>query len=591
MTVETAETETSEKKQVVQPEGRRGTPPPKRRVGPGLKTPPDWPTIGVVALIVLFGLLLRLWGIGWSLPDAHHPLATYHPDELVNLNAARQADLPHGKLDIGFYNYGAFYFYLVSFAQTFARGYGLIPAQPQALESTPLTRLILSAPENAALFLAGRLVTTLMGAATIAVVFALGNRLAGKRTGYVAALLYAIAPLAVIHGHFLTVDVPATLFVSLALLWSLRLLSYQTWRDYALAATWCGLAAATKYNTGLVLIAPLTAHFLNRIPTACQAHRGGQFVVLLAVAALAFLIGCPGPVLNLDAFWDGLPTYPGSGVRYELFEHARTGHGLLFVNTGPGWWYHLVVSLPYGLGIPLLLLALAGVGFACVRHTRGDIILLVFLLVYYGSTGLSAVRFARYMIPLFPVCCVLAARLVTVAYGRPQLQRALQVVGALVVALTLLYTVSLTRLMAQPDPRDVAAAAMERELPQGASVAFAKIPWFFSPPLSPYFGAPAAPVRARAAQTTPRFRLRIPTDEWDTSVLNPPPDAIVLSNIETMHDVDRLHLAAPTRFMRAIPTGYRVEQFGPGPVFGLPNGAILPEDLLYIMPTLTLYRK
>src|SRR5581483_10828516 len=49
---------------------------------------------GLLILIVLLGLGLRLWGIGWSLPDVRHPLATYHPDELVNLNAARAADIP-----------------------------------------------------------------------------------------------------------------------------------------------------------------------------------------------------------------------------------------------------------------------------------------------------------------------------------------------------------------------------------------------------------------------------------------------------------------------------------------------------------------
>jgi 4-amino-4-deoxy-L-arabinose transferase-like glycosyltransferase len=590
MAVVIEEPETEEQRE--QTGSRRGTPPPKGRIGLKFKTPPDWPMIGRVALIVLLGLALRLWGIGWSLPNAAHPLATYHPDELVNLNAALSADIAHGKFDIGFYNYGAFYFYLVNFAHTFGRGYGLIPTPQIAPDASVLDRMVQSAPEQAALFLAGRIVTALLGAATIAVVFALGNRLGGKRAGYVAALLYAIAPLAVVHAHFLTVDVPAAFFVSLALLWSLRLLTHQTWRDYALAAIWSGLAAATKYNAGLVLIAPILAHFLNRVPNACQAHRGGQLVVLITVAALAFLIGCPGPVLNLDAFWDGLPNYPGSGVHYELFVHSRLGHELLFVNTGPGWWYHLVVSLPYGLGIPLLLLSLAGIVYACVRHTRADIILFGFLVVYYGATGLSAVRFARYMIPLFPVFCAFAARLVTIEYGKRSVQRALQAVGALVAALTGLYTVSLVRLMAQPDPRDVAAEAMNRELPQGATVAFAKIPWYYSPPLSPYFGALAAPARAHAIQTTARYQLRFLSGEWDTDVLNPPPDAIVISNLETMHALDRLHLAGPTKFMQAIPASYRRERFGPGPVYGLPpNRAIIPDDLLYIMPTLTLYRK
>jgi 4-amino-4-deoxy-L-arabinose transferase-like glycosyltransferase len=545
-------------------------------------------------LIVVLGLALRLWGIGWSLPDARHPLATYHPDELINLNAARAADIPHLQFDIQFYSYGALDFYLVSFAQTFAQGWGLITQAP-AQNPTPAQ----IASEQAGLFLTGRIVTALLGTATIWVVFALGCRCCGRRAGLMAALLYALAPLAVVHAHFLTVDVPATFFVALALLWAVRLLTEPTWKTYVLAGIWCGLAAATKYTAGFVLIAPIVAHFLNLAPGTCRKHRIAQGVVLLAVAALAFLIGCPGPILNWDAFWNG--TYPGSGVYYEIFQHARTGHGDLFIDTGPGWWYHLVISLRYGLGLPLLLLALTGLIAACLRRTRQDWVLLSFFLLYYILTGFSAVRFARYMLPLFPVLCVWAGCFVSTPENRAEAEtpdrkknkQALQAAGALVALLTGVCSVSLVHLMTLRDPQDAAADYLEKTAPQGASIAFAKVPWFFSPPLSPLFGAPAAPTRAKAAQQTTRFQLRIPSAEWDTRVLTPPPNYVVLSDLETLNAVARLHQSTAVRFVQAIPADYRRNVFAPpAPVFGLfRSGPAFPEDLLYIMPTLTVYQQ
>jgi 4-amino-4-deoxy-L-arabinose transferase-like glycosyltransferase len=604
----------------------------------------------LLALITIFGLALRLWGIGWSLPDARHPLATYHPDELVNLNAALAADIPHGKFDIGFYNYGTFYFYLVSFAQTFGRGWGLIPSRPPNV--SPLSAQ--AAGEQAALFLTGRIVTMLLGTATILVIYALGNRLFGRKVGLSAALLYALAPLAVVHAHFLTVDVPATFFVALALLWSARLLTLQTsealtpgpsptlrergeskfpfplgrglggrssqggmstWKDYTLAGVWVGLAAATKYTASMVLIAPVVAHFLNKVPNTCRKHRGAQLIVLLCATALAFLIACPGPWLNFDAFWNGLENYPGSGVYYELFVHSREGHGDLFTATGPGWWehfvtssgtvgsflshflpisgcwYHLVISLRYGLGVPLLLLGLAGFVLACVRRTKQDWILLSFFLLYYILTGFSAVRFARYMIPLFPVFCVWAARFVFAPFPQQAVRRLVTALGSVTVLITAFLSIVLARQMSLPDPRDRAADYLEKTAPNGASVAFAKIPWFTVPPLSPLFGALAAPTRAQAAAQTTRFQLRIPPHEWDTSVLTPPPDYVVLSNLDTMHAVSRLHEPAAVRFVQAIPADYR--QWGAAPqTFGLyRNSALIPEDLLYILPTVTVYQK
>ena len=158
----------------------------------------DKQALGLLVMTLLLGLMLRAAGLTWSLPDARHPLATYHPDELINLMAARTADIPHLQLDIKFYNYGTFYFYLVSFAHTLGRGWGLIPATPNGYDAFSPQ----AAPEQAALFLAGRIVTVLLGTATIAVIYALGRRLYGRKAGLLAALFYAVTPIAVQHAHF-----------------------------------------------------------------------------------------------------------------------------------------------------------------------------------------------------------------------------------------------------------------------------------------------------------------------------------------------------------------------------------------------------
>ena len=548
----------------------------------------DKQALGLLVLTVLLGLMLRTAGLTWGLPDARHPLATYHPDELINLSAATAADIPHLQLDIKFYNYGTFYFYLVSLAHTVGRGWGLIPTTPNGYDAFSPQ----AAPEQAALFLTGRIVTALLGTATIAVIYFLGRRLYGRKAGLLAALLYAVTPIAVQHAHFLTVDVPATFFVSLALLWAARLLTRQTWADYVLAGIWVGIAAATKYNAVLVLIAPLLAHRFNKNPKACDTHRAAHFIVLLIAAAFAFLIACPGPLINFDAFWNG--TYPGSGVHYELFEHSRSGHGDLFTHTGLGWIYHLVVSLRYGMGTPLLLLSLAGIGYALWKRRPEDLLLVSFILLYYGLAGFSAVRFARYMIPLFPAFSILAARFIVAPFSRPVLGKTMAGLAAVVVFCAFGSSALLDSQLLEIDPRDQAANYLESHAPQGATIAFAKIPWFYSPPLSPLFGAPAAPIRAKAAEQTTRYCLIMPKTEWDTGVLSPAPDYFIISNLETANAVDRLHEPAAIHFMQAIPAANLRETAYPfSTMVGLfrPNVWNAPEDMRYPSPTLTLYQK
>ncbi len=554
---------------------------------------------GLLSLIVLVGIVLRFWGIGWSLPDARHPLATFHPDELVNYNVSQNVSVLAGKFDIGFYNYGTLYFYLTDVAQMIGRTYGAIPNTPALpKDSPPLTPMQLAARsllETRGCYLAGRAVSGLMGVLTIPVLFALGRRLYGDKAGLISALIYAVLPLAVLNAHFYTVDVGATLFVALALLWSARLLEKQSWKEYALAGVWTGLAAATKYSTVLVIVAPAAAHYIVTKRSAQNRPPIARLGVLLASVAVAFLIACPGPLLNWTAFWEGLPSWPGSGVRYELFEHPRLGHGLLFVNTGPGWWYHLVISLRYGIGLPMLALVLVGLVTAIRAKTEQDRLLLCFVLIYYGVTGLSGVRFARYMIPLYPALCVLAARVIL--EFRPRSLQLYVGMGALavVILVTTGYTASLVHAMAVKDPRDAAADYLEAHAAPGATVAFAKTPWYFSPPLSAWFGEMSALNRVKCTEST-RFRFLLPHDpsEFDTGVLAAGPDYLVLSNIETINEI-RLGQPAPKKFLASIPGSYKQVAFGPPDIFNMAfastNTGLVPDDLLYVLPRITVYEK
>jgi len=218
------------------------------------------------AILVVIALSLRLWGITWALPDERHIL-TYHPDEGVNLfSGVLEGGRARPHIDLQFYNYGGLYFYLWQGAVAANRAYGFVqrpdPAQPSVLATQTFGAMILT----------GRLMTAVMGALTVWAIWAVGRRLFGDRTGITAGLLYAIAPAAVVHAHYATVDVPATLFVTLALIYAARILELATWRNVALAGLFSGLAAATKYNCGLVLLAPVSALLLSKRRIEPQRH-------------------------------------------------------------------------------------------------------------------------------------------------------------------------------------------------------------------------------------------------------------------------------------------------------------------------------
>jgi len=162
--------------------------------------------------LFLCALALRLWGIDWSLPNERH-LFSYHPDEGVNLvmGVLENGRDPRPHLDLRFYNYGGLYFYLWQGAVAINQSYGLVrePDSQQPTMSPTAT--------FAALLKVGRLLTALLGALMAWAVFALGSRLFGRTAGWIAGAVYAIVPAAVVHSHYATVDVPATFFLTVAL--------------------------------------------------------------------------------------------------------------------------------------------------------------------------------------------------------------------------------------------------------------------------------------------------------------------------------------------------------------------------------------
>lgn len=552
-------------------------------------------TIAAVVAVILLAAGLRFIGIGWGLPNSLH-CYSYHPDENMVFASAVNMFLK-GSIDPGFYNYGSLFLYLVTFAITFTTGWGLaalprgdLYAHPEALS---------------ALYMSGRVVAVLLGIATVLLVYLLAKRLYGRGPALLGALFLAIMPLHVMHSRFLAVDVPATFFVALSLLFAVRLYETRSWRDYLLAGLFAGLAAGTKYNAGLVVVSMIAAHVLLWLQSQHASEAKVRLVDAKLLGAIGttiagFLIGTPGVLLNYAKF--------SQDFSYEVM-HARTGHGLVFVNTGSGYLYHLTHSLWAGMSLPLLLIALAGAVYAFYRRSPGDLILLSFLVIYYGVIGAAQVRFARYTIPILPVLAILAARVSVDMIAQwlkssRRNRRALGYAAGALVAVVSLYALSFTMhlnsLFTQRDTRDSAAEWIMKYVPHGSSIAFPTVPWFYTPPLDPAMALPVtAEGRYEKAMQVKDYRLVVspPGTEWDLSFLKAQtPEYVVLSQFEYearerigdpsvkayfAYLRDRYYYApspfADPPFQRALIRAFFVRE--------------LPEDMSYASPTILIYSR
>lgn len=144
------------------------------------------------------------------------------------------------------------------------------------------------------------------------------------------------------------------------------------------------------------------------------------------------------------------------------------------IELGPGWRYHLTVSMPEGFTWPVLV---AGATGAVMYGFRGTgLVLTAYLAAFYLAFARSHTVFQRYALPLAPVLCLFAARAVMAAgtrFGRgPGIALA-----AVLVAAPLARSVAYVEFLGRTDTREIARRWFEEHVPPGTRVAVIGRAW------------------------------------------------------------------------------------------------------------------
>lgn len=541
--------------------------------------------------ILIVAALLRVWGLAWGLPTAAHYFS-YHPDEsrvlqvaMFNMNVFTGKLLPH------FYNYGSLQLYLVNFANSIAFLFGAVDIVPKDFATWY--------PQWARMYLIGRSLTVAMGIGTVWATYALGRTLWGRGAGMLAALILAIMPLHAQHSHWLTVDVPATFWITLSLVFTAKLATgatafRQQLRSALLAGVFCGLAAATKYNMALVILSLIAfCIFRSRTASASPSHISKLVAIALISAAIAFLVACPGSILESHQFLADLHTEA---------VHVQNINDPTYKDTGNGFLYQITHNLDSGLGLPLLAVSLISIGYALYRREPADGLLALFVLPYYILISLAAVRYTRYAMPLLPILALWTGRLLAdLSRAQARSKRyAIAAVGVALLIWTLTDAILLIRPMTQIDPRDQALAWLALRISSNQQVGFAAMPWFGTPPLDPYFSLPSPggweQVASSPHELLARRQIIYYNVDWDMSVLAAHPAWIVLSEYD-YRDAVRLRDPRMVKFLAALVRNYQQSFVAPvisWPVhrsdYGLPLHR-LPHDMLYTNPEVLIYQR
>ena len=399
--------------------------------------------------VLIAAAVLRFWALGRGIPYA----VQVDEPEIVEraFNMMRSGSLhPH------FFDYPGLSIYLqvaVSIARFLA---GAISGEWSALGQAT----------GGSFYLWGRAVTATFGVATVLLVYHVGMRW-GARHALLAAGLMAVLPLHVRYSHYVLTDTPVTFFVTLTLLLSLAAHERATLSGFVWAGAAAGLAAATKYNGGIALIMPLIACWMT-----LSLRPGRLKAALAAVAACgaAFLVFAPYTILDLPAFLDN-------------FARLAREYRVATVGSDPVWLLYLKYLVGHTFGWPALVLAGGGMGLGMVRLVRGPgrvrwTLAVTFPLVYFWMLTTQRIVYARYLLPLTPHLCVLAAAAVVSGvsllrrYEIPRAARTALIAGLTIAALLppTLIAVRGDRAMARAGTVDLAYSWIVQNIPPGSNV-------------------------------------------------------------------------------------------------------------------------
>lgn len=420
-----------------------------------------WIDTGVLASLALG---LRLWGIGFDLPNL------YHRDE------AKYVSIPISILKTGdynphFFNYPTLFFYLLAGAYIILLLFLASRGRIGHLDGLTLPEQVLQNVVGRATmpsqFLVGRALVALGGVLTVLLVYWIARQLYGRRAGWLAALLLSVSPTHVRNSHFIAPDVVMLLIVMASFAFSYRVWLNGQRRDYVLAGLLAGLAVSTKYNAYPIVVPLVLAHLWQ-----CRAKPWLSMELLLAAVAVAvgFLLGTPYALLDLPAFLNG--------VAFEMRHYATIGDpGIEGQNAL--WWYARYLTRTEGL---LLLLAAAATIRGLLARDRKTLFVVSFPLVYMLLVSFYVVKNDRTILAVMPFLAILAGALVdrvlVLVFDRAEgIQRSTPLlcttVGAIALAIVVWpawQTLQINQRFARDDVRTETTQWMEAKLSPGSRV-------------------------------------------------------------------------------------------------------------------------
>jgi len=396
--------------------------------------------------VLLVTFLLRIWGVRHGLPYA------FNADENAHFVPKAIGLFGHGYNPHYFVNPPAYTYLLhIVFSVWFGGRDGVSAAY---------------AEDPTGVFVVARVTAGLVGTLAVYLLYVCGTRLFDRRVGLLAAALFGVAFLPVFYSHLALNDVPTLAPICLSMVGAAGVLRHGRVVDYLVAGAGLGLAAAFKYTGGIVLLPLIGAAAAQFFAPGGRGPATRGLALAGGAALLAFLIANPYALLSFSEFKEGL-------------DHQTTvaddAIGKLGLTQDNGVMYYLW-TLTWGLGFIPAFAALGSIAVLWRDERRLVWVLAPAPIIFLFFMGSQTRFFGRWLMPVFPMICLLAAyAMLELADRLGRLKPALAPTFVAVAALLLCAQGIVASLhdgmvLSRPDTRNTAREWMVANIPAGSKI-------------------------------------------------------------------------------------------------------------------------
>jgi len=405
-------------------------------------------TLCLLLFTLLLGAFFRFYNLNWD-----HSFF-FQPDETNNIA------IPAAHLEFPFkpeeFTYGSLTIY---FYRAVASSVAFLTQNKIWLEASNINII-------------GRFISATFSTLLILLTYLLGKKLGTKTTGLLAAFFLSVNVGLIQAAHFGTTETILTLNAVLLTFALFAILKKEKYRNgYFFTGVILGLASGAKISAFIFAPFYLLAHLVS-LSKKNFFKRNILFVLGLVLMVLVFLIVSPYTLLDFNAFRESFNFESGVATgKIPIFYTAQ------FEKTIP-YFFQTIHIFPWILGWPILILGFFGLililTLGLKKPSKEFFFLALLPTFYFLYNGSLFVKWTRYIIPLVPFFCLLAAFLLIFLYEKVRrkiLLKFLAISLIIFVALwQLLYAFAFSQIYRKEDTRITASKWIYQNIPGGSNL-------------------------------------------------------------------------------------------------------------------------